>query len=567
MLLLAALLLSKVIGQVPLAALAGVLMVTAWRMNEWHTIRFYIDHRLKHAIFAFFITLVATVVLDLTQAILIGFGISTLIFMAQMSELQISRKPVDFDQMTADGRFLAAPNQNVAVYYLSGPLFFAAARRLLEFVESHDEPSATLILSIRGVPLIDATGVEVVRELLHRQRHGGGDVLLTSMDERVRLLLERAGVLAEIGVDHVFWSADKAISALGATMRSETITAVSQPPVAEGILLAPFAEKMNPQADFNANDPMSLPIKAVMRTDVVHVSPDTPTEEIVTLLLQKGYRSLPVVAENGRLLGIITDGDLLRRAGLSTRLDKSAAGWQEQLSLLSKQTVSGANLMTAPVITLSETDTLRQAIEIMTQHHLKRLPVVSENGRLTGWVSRVDILRVLEEKRPYPHTEAAENELPLTPKPGLTIAELMYRDVPTVRPEAGLEEIVQALEKNRRRRAVVVDENQHVLGIITDGDLLRRVQPATHSGLTARLRGILSAQPGGSLLPDSETAATLMTTPVITIPITAKPEEALPLMLEHGIKRIPVVDENGRLAGILGRSNLLQGLVTTQSAN
>ncbi|GAB4263212.1 MAG: hypothetical protein Kow0080_01310 [Candidatus Promineifilaceae bacterium] len=565
-LLLAALLLSDVIGQVPLAALAGVLMVTAWRMNEWHTIRFYIEHRLKHAIFAFFITLIATVILDLTQAILIGFGISTLIFMAQMSELQISRKPVDFDRISGNDR-VTARNHNVAVYYLSGPLFFAAARRLLEFVESHDEPSATLILSIRGVPLIDATGVEVLRELLHRQRHGGGDVLLTSMDDRVRLLLERAGVLTEIGMDHVFWSADKAISALGATMSSETITAVSQPYVAEGILLAPFAEKMEPRANFNASDPLNLPIKAIMRTDVVHVSPDMPTKEIVTLLLQKGYRSLPVVAENGRLLGIITDGDLLRRAGLSTRLGKNAENWQAQLSLLTQQTISGANLMTAPVITIREVDTLRQAVEKMTQHHLKRLPVVDENGRLIGWISRVDVLRILEEKRPLHYADTTENESLLAPKPGTTIAELMYRDVPTVYPNASLEEVVQALEKNRRRRAVVVDENQHILGIITDGDLLRRVQPPVHSGLTARLRSILSAQPGGSLLPDSETAAILMTTPVITIPITAKPEEALPLMLEHGIKRIPVVDENGRLVGLLGRSNLLQGLVTTHPAN
>lgn len=243
-LLLAALLLSGIIGRVPLAALAGVLVVTAWRMNEWHTIRFYFSHRLKHAITAFIITLIATVVLDLTQAILIGFGISTLIFMAQMSELQISRRPVEVERLAGNGHDFIHLGQDVAVYYLSGPLFFAAARRLMEFVESHDAPTATLILSIRGVPLIDATGVEVIRELMHRQRQGGGDILLTSMDERVRVLLERAGVLAELGPDHVFWSADKAITTLGARLGSQEEAAISEPSVTEGILLAPFAEKM-----------------------------------------------------------------------------------------------------------------------------------------------------------------------------------------------------------------------------------------------------------------------------------------------------------------------------------
>ena len=92
---LVALLAAQIIGHVPMAALAGVLFVTAWRMNEWHAIHFYFGKRLKHAMIAFTVTLIATVMLDLTQAIIIGFGISTLIFMSQMSDLNITRQPVD----------------------------------------------------------------------------------------------------------------------------------------------------------------------------------------------------------------------------------------------------------------------------------------------------------------------------------------------------------------------------------------------------------------------------------------------------------------------------------------
>lgn len=253
-LLLVVLFLTGIIGQVPLAALAGVLMVTAWRMNEWHTIRFYFSHRLKHAILGFLITLIATVALDLTQAILIGFGISTLIFMAQMSELQISRKPVEVERIVATHASFVHPEHDVAVYYLSGPLFFAAARRLLDFVENHDGAHATLILSIRGVPLIDATGVDVVRELLHRQRQGGGDLLLASMDDRVNALLERTGILAELGPAHVFWSADKAIASLGVSLADDMQTAVSIPAFTEGILHAPFAEQMPQHTDTPTNE-------------------------------------------------------------------------------------------------------------------------------------------------------------------------------------------------------------------------------------------------------------------------------------------------------------------------
>ena len=248
----AALLFGGLIGRVPLAALAGVLMVTAWRMNEWHAIRFFFGRRLKHAMLAFSLTLIATVLLDLTQAILIGFGISTLVFMAQMSELQISRRPVEADRLAAAGVAVpSAPNgvpHGVSVYYLSGPLFFAAARRLLEMVEGQDGSDATLILSIRGVPLVDATGIEVLRELWHRQYKGGGDLLLTSMDQRVENLLRRGGLLDELGPSRLFWSADKAILSLGGKLGWETAVPDITPSLSEDNNLStqtiePFADR------------------------------------------------------------------------------------------------------------------------------------------------------------------------------------------------------------------------------------------------------------------------------------------------------------------------------------
>ncbi len=215
-LLASALALGPVIGRIPLAALAGVLLVTAWRMNEWHAIRFYFQRRLKHAIAAFVITLLATVLLDLTQAIVIGFGISTLIFMAQMSDLHIGRQTADVERMAAAGHNFVHPQRTIVVYYISGPLFFAAARKLIEEIEKHDPPSSTLILSMRGVPLVDATGVEVLRELLKRQREGGGELLLAAVQPRVDGLLERMGFMDEIGCEHVFWSSDRAILSRGA---------------------------------------------------------------------------------------------------------------------------------------------------------------------------------------------------------------------------------------------------------------------------------------------------------------------------------------------------------------
>ncbi|MBK8903920.1 MAG: DUF190 domain-containing protein [Anaerolineaceae bacterium] len=313
-------------------------------------------------------------------------------------------------------------------------------------------------------------------------------------------------------------------------------------------------------------DPLAQPVQDVMRTAVVSVPPHTSAAEIVSLLLQKGYRSLPVVAENGRLQGIITDGDLLRRTQLAARLDLQAAlptaDWQQQLAALRDQGQTAESLMSQPVITVAASAPLRQAVQQMVEHDLKRLPVVDSDGRLAGWISRVDILRQMEYHQPVVESD---QELP---SPGQTIRDLMYEEVPAVPPHATLDQVVQALEKNRRRRAVVVNEARQVLGIITDGDLLRRSRQEAHPGLIARLRRLVTGQPDDTPRPRwqtaelaAETAADLMTAPTITIAADAAPAAALQLMVQHKVKRLPVVDENGRLVGLLGRASLLRGLV------
>ena len=246
-LLLLALLFAPAIGRVPLAALAGVLMVTAWRMNEWGAIHFYFGKRLKHAMAAFLITLAATVFLDLTQAIIIGFGISTLIFMSQISDLNISRQPVDVARLEKKGQPFVHPEHTISVYYLSGPLFFAAARKLLDEIEAQDQPGARLILSIRGVPLIDATGIEVLREMWHRQEKGGGDLLLAGLQPRVASLLQRSGFLDGFAAQHVFWSADEAIRSLGAVLTPVENEPMATDSIDSTLVIMPHEDRANQQ--------------------------------------------------------------------------------------------------------------------------------------------------------------------------------------------------------------------------------------------------------------------------------------------------------------------------------
>lgn len=242
-LLLVALLFAPALERVPLAALAGVLLVTAWRMNEWGAIRFFFSRRLKHAIVAFGATLVATVLLDLTQAIVIGFGISSLIFMAQMSDLFIARQEVDPRRLEEAGHAFAGSDRPITVYYLSGPLFFAAARKVVEEIEEHDSPGVHLVLSLRGVPLIDATGIEVLRELRDRQRKGGGELLLAAVQVRVEALLRRIGFLEELGEGKLFWTADRAILSLGVALPERPTIEAPAEDLAATLVVTPHSDR------------------------------------------------------------------------------------------------------------------------------------------------------------------------------------------------------------------------------------------------------------------------------------------------------------------------------------
>lgn len=313
--------------------------------------------------------------------------------------------------------------------------------------------------------------------------------------------------------------------------------------------------------------PLDAPIADIMREEVVTVSPDTPVAEIMALLLHRELRSVPVVDDQGRVVGIITDGDLLRRAGLLVRLglqeELSGQAVQEQLARLQESGLRARDIMTQPVITVRTDDSVRNAALLMADKELKRLPVVDPQGRLAGWISRIDLFRVMD------YHFIGESGPQVGKTDGLSISELMITQVATVAPDAGVEAVVHALEQSNRRRVVVVDEQRRVLGIITDKDVLRRSRLRSHPTLLDRLQRLLGVDSGARTLlpPSSDRAVDLMTTPVYSVRPDAALSRALHLMIQHNIKRLPVVDANGRLLGLLGRNSVLRGLLNAPSSS
>ncbi len=185
-LLMIVLVLAPIIGRVPLAALAGVLMMTAWRMNQWSRLRLYFGKRLKHAIIPFLATVLVSVFLSLTQAILIGIVLCIVAFVVQMGAVQSLWKRSDLVESSADNHH----------YRVNGPIFFGASRKLLDLVEANSPADADIVLSLAESPLLDATGIEMLQELRSRQASGGGSFRLTNLAPRVESMLKRSGSLA-----------------------------------------------------------------------------------------------------------------------------------------------------------------------------------------------------------------------------------------------------------------------------------------------------------------------------------------------------------------------------------
>ena len=211
-LLLSMFLLAPIMGRIPLAALAGVLMVTAVRMNEWEAIRFIFGRRFKTGMITFLITLFATISLDLTQAILIGVFISGAIFLSQIAVLDVEVQEVDPEKLRRRGIETAGKCNHVRVGYLTGPLFFAATGSFNEAFARLGDTHA-LILSMRGVPLIDTSGLEAIRRLDEQLRERGGVLMFAGVHKNALRMMERAGLVEEIGPENFFWSSDQAIVA------------------------------------------------------------------------------------------------------------------------------------------------------------------------------------------------------------------------------------------------------------------------------------------------------------------------------------------------------------------
>jgi CBS-domain-containing membrane protein len=327
-----------------------------------------------------------------------------------------------------------------------------------------------------------------------------------------------------------------------------------------------------------------LPVRQVMETAITTVTPTTPVPTVVDLLMSAPFAALPVVDDRHRLQGIISTGDLinadvlpLRRRLLRTALelgDATAQAVEAPLAHLEQNPATAQEIMNRQVRTVQPDTSIRDAASLMVETSLRRLPVVAEDGTLLGMLTRSDLLQAVvtsplmspqasSATQPLTHTsslhEAAAQQQPIT--------EYINPEVTTVGEHAPLPEVIDALILAPLKRVIVVDDQQHVLGIISDVDLLARIREEARPGilkaLTGWARGRSTHVPTGALQTSGQArdAADIMNRDVVTVEETATVQETIERMIATGRKILPVLDDQGRLLGVVGRSDLLRVLL------
>ena len=212
--------LSPVMSQIPLCALAGVLMVTAWRMNEWSAIRFMLKRKLKSSLVMFFATMIATIVFDLTVAILIGVGLAVVFLLARLSHLEIQYAPVDCDRLDIHDESARGRLAGATVCYVNGPIMFANAQAVEGMTEKL-RGSHTVFMSLRGVSDMDISGAQAMTRLADALRQQGTRLILTGLPERAKTMADRCGLTEAVGEENFYHAMDRAILGYHAAAQAE----------------------------------------------------------------------------------------------------------------------------------------------------------------------------------------------------------------------------------------------------------------------------------------------------------------------------------------------------------
>lgn len=208
-LLLIMLLFAPVAKLIPLACLAGILMVVAYHMSEWrHFIQLLKSNYLD--VLVLLTTFFLTIFFDLIIAIQVGMILSSFIFMKRMSESTTFTNATHlFDDAEPSSAKLFEEelpkiSDKIMLYEINGPLFFGASQKFQEFLSDLNQQPDILIIRMRNVPFIDATGINSMTNFIHAIKDKGTKIIISGTNEQLKSELRKSNIDALIGTDRLF---------------------------------------------------------------------------------------------------------------------------------------------------------------------------------------------------------------------------------------------------------------------------------------------------------------------------------------------------------------------------
>jgi SulP family sulfate permease len=214
-LLLIMLLFGKWAAYIPMAALAGIMMVVAYNMSEWRSFVSLARARGGDAL-VLGITFMLTVVVDLTVAIQIGVLVAAVLFLKNMSSAAnvtaVTKSMLDEDELEDPADFTLVPiPEGVRVFQISGPMFFGAAYKFKEAMSVIEKPPKVIVIRMRKVPLIDGTGIRTLEDVFAAYHKRGTVIVLSGVHPQVLVSLQKAGLVERIGEENMLPTFDDAL--------------------------------------------------------------------------------------------------------------------------------------------------------------------------------------------------------------------------------------------------------------------------------------------------------------------------------------------------------------------
>lgn len=214
-LLLILLFLGPLTKHIPMACLAGVLIIVSYNMSEWRTFRSLMKNP-KSDVSVLLVTFFLTVIFDLTIAIEIGLLIAMFLFMKRVAEtthVSVTKDEIDLSdegEIHHNEEVLTLP-QGVEVYEIDGPFFFGIANKFDGIMKSMGDKPKVRIIRMRKVPFMDSTGLHNLESLLRLSEAEKIHMILSGVNEHVRKVLTKSGFDKKIGAENICSNINEAI--------------------------------------------------------------------------------------------------------------------------------------------------------------------------------------------------------------------------------------------------------------------------------------------------------------------------------------------------------------------